>query len=123
MNLKQINPNLAVADQVSAEDVGMLADAGFKSIICNRPDGEEAGQPAFAAIAAAAQARGLGAAFLPVISGQVTGTDAMRFGELVDTLPKPVLAYCRSGARSSTLWSMAENSSKAAAPSLIKPAD
>ncbi len=77
-------------------------------MICNRPDGEGADQPAFAEIETAARAAGLQAAYQPVISGQVKDADAEAFGALLATLPKPVFAYCRSGTRSATLWSLSE---------------
>lgn len=118
MNLKQINQHLSVADQVSVQDVRSLAEAGFKSIICNRPDAEEPEQPAFAVIQAAAEAHGLGVAFLPVISGKVTDVEALHFSQLLDMLPRPILAYCRTGTRSTTLWSMAEGLRGAPLPAI-----
>ena len=108
MNLKPITPILSVSAQIQPQEVAALAAAGFKAIICNRPDGEGADQPSFAEIKAAAQAEGLQAACLPIVSGKVDDADAQTFGALVDSLPKPILAYCRSGTRSATLWSLAE---------------
>ena len=54
MTAKPITPTLSVSEQVLSQDVAALATAGFKSIICNRPDGEGADQPSFAEIEAAA---------------------------------------------------------------------
>jgi sulfide:quinone oxidoreductase len=108
MQPKRINTNLSVSEQVSPEAVADIASAGFKSIICNRPDGEGADQPGFAEIETAAKAVGLQVAYQPVISGQVKDSDAAAFGELFASLPKPVFAYCRTGTRSATLWSLSE---------------
>ncbi|MGK7866235.1 TIGR01244 family sulfur transferase [Falsiroseomonas sp. E2-1-a20] len=108
MQPKRIDASLSVAGQVTAETVPGLAAAGFRSILCNRPDGEGADQPGFAEIEAAAKAAGLQAAYQPVISGQVKDGDAAAFGTILASLPKPVLAYCRTGTRSATLWSLSQ---------------
>jgi len=86
-----------------------LAQAGFRSIICNLPDGEGgAGQPGFDQIAAAAQAAGMKAAYLPITPGQIGPAEAAAFAALLDSLPAPVIAFCRSGNRSSLLWAAAQ---------------
>lgn len=103
-----INPlsdDVAVAPQLRPEDMAAVAAAGFKSVIINRPDfegGQE--QPTSADVAAAAEAAGLRCAYLPVVSGAMTQDDVARFAELLDTLPRPLLAYCRSGTRSAILY-------------------
>ena len=108
MTYQALSEDFAVAGQITAEDVSALARAGFKSLICNRPDGESGPQqPAFAEIEAAARQAGLQARFLPVISGQITPQQVQAMADLLAQLPSPVLAYCRSGARSTHLWQMA----------------
>ncbi len=107
MNVTQLTPDFAVSAQIAAEDVAAIAGQGFRSILCNRPDGEEHGQPDFAEIAAAATAQGLAAAHVPVISGQIRPEQVAAFKAAVAELPGPVLAYCRSGARCQNLWSLA----------------
>ena len=104
MDLKQLDANLAVTGQISPADVSAVAAAGFKSIICNRPDGESEDQPAYAAVQAAAEAAGLTIVYQPVVSSQLNDDDARTFGALFESLPKPVLAYCRSGARCTRLF-------------------
>ncbi len=107
MNFKQISANLSVSEQIDAGDIEKIAAAGFRSIICNRPDHEAVGQPAFATIAAAAQKAGLSAAYIPMAPGQTDpAVAAVEFGKAMAELPKPVFAYCRSGARSTMLWQM-----------------
>ncbi len=106
MDIKKIDKEISVSPQIAPSDLKALAEAGFKSVICNRPDGEGNDQPLFHEIEEAAQAAGLSAHYMPVESGRVEDDDAERFGELLDSLPKPVLAYCRSGTRSVTLWSL-----------------
>lgn len=108
MPTKTITPNLSVSEQVTPHEMAALAEAGFKSIICNRPDGEGADQPSFAEVKAAAKAAGIQAAYLPIVAGKVSDDDATAFGALMDKLPKPILAFCRTGTRSATLWSLSE---------------
>ena len=110
MQTKKITTAVSVAEQISAADVGEIAAQGFRSIICNRPDGEAGDQPTFAEIEAAAKASGILATYQPVISGKVMDEDAVAFGKLVEELPKPVLAYCRTGTRCATLWSLSQAS-------------
>lgn len=91
--------------QIEVSDLADIASAGYKSIINNRPDGEGgSSQPLSAEIAAAAKEQGLAYAYLPVISGQMTHEQVEEMTKLLQTLPKPVLAFCRSGARSTQLY-------------------
>lgn len=113
MNPRKIDSAFSVSEQIAPEDVRAIADAGFRSIICNRPDDEGPGQPRFSEIAAAARAAGLASAYLPVVSGGIGERDVQRFAELIGTLPGPVLGFCRSGARSAALWQAARPVPKA----------
>jgi sulfide:quinone oxidoreductase len=81
---------------------------GFASVVCNRPDGESFDQPTFAEVEAAAQAAGLASAWLPVAGGGMTHDHVNAMKTLWAELPKPVLAYCRSGTRSITLWALSQ---------------
>ena len=108
MTGKKINGQISVAPQIRAEDLADIAQSGFRSVICNRPDGEGADQPTFEEIEAAATKFGLEARYLPIVAGKVGDDDAEAFGELLNKLPKPVLAYCRTGTRSATLWSLSQ---------------
>lgn len=108
MNPQSLTSTVAVAPQISATDIPLLAAQGFRSVVCNRPDGEGADQPSFAAIAAACRDAGMEAAYLPVVSGKVGDEDAHAFGDLLNHLPKPTLAFCRTGTRSAILWSLSE---------------
>jgi sulfide:quinone oxidoreductase len=109
MQIKSINEKLSVTGQVLPADIDELASQGFKSLICNRPDGESADQPTFVEIEAAAKAAGLKARHIPVVSGQITNADVLTFKSAIKDLPGPVLAFCRSGARSTLLWDMSQN--------------
>ncbi|MEK7317853.1 MAG: aminotransferase class V-fold PLP-dependent enzyme [Pseudomonadota bacterium] len=109
MQIKQLSNDVSVAPQLSGADVRAAHAIGFRSIVCNRHDGEAAGQTQFAKIAEVASSLGMAAHYLPVESGDVTVEAAAAFGLLVAELPKPVLAYCRTGTRSATLWNLASS--------------
>ncbi|WP_104019710.1 bifunctional protein tyrosine phosphatase family protein/NAD(P)/FAD-dependent oxidoreductase [Roseovarius nitratireducens] len=112
MQFNKVTDALSVSPQIGAEDMAAIRDAGFRAIICNRPDGEGADQPNFEEIEAAAKKAGLEARYLPVTSGMVRDADAESFGQALMELPGPVLAYCRTGTRSATLWSLSQAKSR-----------
>lgn len=112
MEPKKVDDMLSVSPQISPGDVTELAAAGFRSVICNRPDGEGADQPTFDEVEAVAKEHGLEARYLPITSGKVRDEDADAFDKAMRELPGPVLAYCRSGTRSITLWSLSHAKSR-----------
>ncbi len=109
MNLKKITENTSVSAQIMPADIAAVKEAGFRAIICNRPDGEGVDQPSFEEINKAAKKMGLEAAYVPVTTGMVRDEDVEAFGVALKELPRPVLAYCRTGTRSATLWSLHES--------------
>ncbi len=108
MDIRKITDGLSVSPQIELADMAALKQAGFRSIISNRPDAEGPDQPGHAEIKAAAAAEGLEFRYLPVTPGTVTDATAEAFGTALTELPGPVLAFCRTGTRSATLWSLAE---------------
>lgn len=107
MQVRHLNEHVSVAPQISVDDIPRLAKAGFRSIICNRPDREEPQQPNAAIIEAAATSAGLAFVHIPAVSGSLTDENAADMASALSRLPAPVLAYCRSGARSAKLIEMA----------------
>lgn len=110
MDVRQINTELSVSGQITPLDIDTLKNMGFKAIICNRPDREGEGQPLFSQIETAARQAGLNAYYLPAQSGKVTEEHAREFGKLVAESPKPILAFCRTGMRSTTMWDLSQSS-------------
>jgi len=104
---KRLSERLSVAPQVEPGELGALAAAGFRSLICNRPDGEDPGQPRWEEIEAAARAAGMQARHIPVTPGAIGDGDVARFSAALEELPGPVLAYCRTGGRAVSLWALA----------------
>lgn len=100
---------IGFAGQLTPEHMKEVAARGFKSVINNRPDFEEGPQqPTAASVAAAAEAEGLQYVHQPVISGQITEDDVRAFADHVNRLPKPVLAFCRTGNRCNNLYQLAQ---------------
>jgi uncharacterized protein (TIGR01244 family) len=115
-HVQRLSADVSVAPQLDPAAMAWAAQAGFKSVINNRPDFEGGPeQPTNAAIEAAAIKAGLRYAWLPVAPAVQTPQETARFAELLKDLPKPVLAFCRSGARSGKLYQavMADGSSGA----------
>lgn len=107
MKLAILTPNVSALPQPSAEDIGELADRGYRSIIGNRPDDEAPDQPSWKELEAAANARGMKAVQIPVVAGQIREADVSAFRAALENLPKPIAAFCRTGTRSTLLWALA----------------
>ncbi|MCE4223132.1 TIGR01244 family phosphatase [Methylobacterium sp. C25] len=108
MKLTPVDDKLSVASQPSEAEIAALGERGTALLINNRPDGEEAGQPGTQAEAAAAEAAGLSYLHIPVTGPSLSRADVDQFREAVLSAPGPVVAHCRSGTRSLTLWAIGE---------------
>lgn len=107
--VNRLSEALAVAPQLSPEDMAAVAQAGYRSVIINRPDFEGGpAQPTSAQVIEAAREAGLEVVYQPVVSGAMTLDDVVRFKQLLSELPQPVLAYCRSGTRCTNLFQAAQ---------------
>ena len=110
MDTRKLSDTVSVSGQIDPADVPDLARAGFRSIVCNRPDGEEDGQPTYADVADAARACGMEVRHIPVGATIPMETQIEPLAAALEKLPAPILAYCRSGARSTALWQAATGS-------------
>ena len=104
--LTYLAADFAVAPQIQPEQMATLAAEGFRAVVNNRLE-LEPGQPTQEALRAAAEAAGLRYEWQPVSSGMITPQDVAKFAELLEALPRPLLAFCRSGTRCSTLYQAA----------------
>ena len=103
--IQRLSADVCVAPQLDPAAMTWAAQAGFRSVVNNRPDFEGGpDQPTSASIEAAALAAGLVYAHLPVSPGYQSPDEIARFADLMATLPRPILAFCRSGARSGNLY-------------------
>ncbi len=108
LTVQRLTPDIAVAAQLAPESMAEAAAAGFRSVINNRPDFEGGPtQPTSVSIEAAARAAGIDYAWLPVAPNLQTEHEIARFAQMLATMPKPILAFCRSGTRSGKLVSAA----------------
>lgn len=103
-DIREIDGEYAVAGQIGVDDLDQIKALGFKSIVCHRPDDEEPGQTPFAAIAARAAELGIEVAHVPVGGMGVDEQAVAGMVDALDELPRPMLGYCRSGARSTTIY-------------------
>ena len=122
METKPLTHELTVSGQITVEDVTELSNAGVKSIICNRPDQEEAQQPSFETIEDAAKVLGIEFVYQPVISGQMTQQNVDDFANAIKSLPTPIHAYCRSGMRCTSLWGLSLKQAGADSQHIVKTA-
>ncbi len=106
MQPKKLTDQLSVTPQISAADIATLAAQGFRSVINNRPDGEADEQPTSESLQAAARAAGLDYRHIPIVPGQLQDAQIVEFAKALDDMPGPVLAFCRTGTRSTTLWAL-----------------
>lgn len=103
MDIRDFSEGFSVAGQITADDVAELSEKGIKTLICNRPDGEEFGQPMFQEIADKAKSLGINAIYIPIVPGQAGQAEVDACAKAIADHEGPFLAYCRSGARSSVL--------------------
>lgn len=103
MDIKKIAPQFSITGQIRPAEVASISGAGFKSLVCARPDHEEPGQPSFAEIAEEAEKHGLKVAHMPV-SGPLSPPQLESFREAMASMPRPMLGFCRSGARALVLY-------------------
>lgn len=106
--VSELIPNLAnqvtFSPQIRPEQIKLIAEKGYKTIICNRPDNEEQGQPSIAEIQATCEELGLAFKDIPFSSSNLTQELVEEFAEYFNSVSQPVYMYCRSGKRSSLLY-------------------
>lgn len=107
MELYEVDKGFFVGGQIMPLDIEILKTAGFQTVICNRPDGEDAAASAFKTIAEIAHEKGVDIYYLPVLPGHVGLEDVQKMKALLINAKRPIFAYCRSGARSRCLYQLA----------------
>ena len=107
MDIRPIDDGYAVSPQITPQDAEAIRAAGFTTVICNRPDGENPPDLQAEAIRAAIEGAGLRFVLNPVVGGAITMENVQAQGAALEAAPGPVLAYCASGNRSSIVWALA----------------
>jgi sulfide:quinone oxidoreductase len=106
MQIRKLTAQVSVSPQILPGELADLAAAGFRGVINNRPDGEADDQPSSAEMAAAAAAHGLAYRYVPMAPGHYEPAVVDAMARALDELPTPVLAFCRTGTRSTSLWAL-----------------
>jgi uncharacterized protein (TIGR01244 family) len=108
MDIRALTPDYAVSPQIDLADLAAIRDAGFRTVIDNRPDGEI--PPHLHTDEMRRAAEGLGLTFVanPVIGGMLTLDNVTAQGAAIAASDGPVLAYCASGNRSSVVWALSQ---------------
>lgn len=108
MRVLELAPQVYVSGQLFEHDLRLAAKQGVRSIMNNRPDGESMGQPKSVDLAKTAGELGMTFVHLPVDPRSITERDVEEFAKACDELERPLLIFCRSGARSTKIWQLAE---------------
>lgn len=113
--MKKLDENMFVAGQIAPQEIAAL---GMAMIVNNRPDGEEPGQPSSQALAAAAEAAGVAYRYIPVAGG-FSLPQVAQMADALAAADGPVLAFCKSGTRSTYIWALAQSRLGADAEELV----
>jgi len=119
---RKLSDHVLASPQIAAADVAAAAAQGITLIVNNRPEGESDDQVSGAEIESAAKAAGLGYVAIPVTHAGFSEAQVGAMAEALGSAPGPVLAYCRSGTRSTLLWALAEASRGADPETLARQA-
>lgn len=112
-DFRPLSITVLASPQISLEDIESAKAAGVTLIVNNRPDGEEPSAPQGDAIAAAASAAGIGYLAIPIGQSGYSEAKVDAMAAALAGAEGKVLAYCRSGTRSTFLWSLAQAKSGA----------
>ncbi|MFC2506085.1 MAG: TIGR01244 family sulfur transferase [Kingella sp. (in: b-proteobacteria)] len=124
MAIEKIADYLYISNQLDERFIKRVASYGIKTVICNRPDGEEPKQPSFEQVKAWLNAVGVeNVVYMPIVMDGIDDGALSDFQETVAKSPAPILAYCRSGVRSSMLWALNQAKRGVEVNSLIKAAE
>src|SRR3954468_11201970 len=104
--LAALAPGVSATGKLDRADIEALAEAGIRTIVNNRPDGEDPGQLPADEARQAAEAHGIAYHHIPVTAATLTHADVNAFAAVLASAPQPVVIHCRSGTRSTLLWAL-----------------
>jgi uncharacterized protein (TIGR01244 family) len=104
--LAELAPGLSAAGKLDRDDIEALAAAGVRAIVNNRPDDEDPGQVPAAEARRLAESHGIAYHHIPVTAASLTRADVDAFAKVLASAPQPIVVHCRSGTRSTLLWSL-----------------
>jgi uncharacterized protein (TIGR01244 family) len=120
--ITSLTDGFSVASQIAPDDIAEIAGAGFRTLINNRPDGEEPGQLSSATARGTAEGLGIAYHYLPFTAASLTTADIDTFEALMAGAQGPVIAHCRSGTRCYLIWAASQVRKGASAEGLIRQA-
>ncbi len=123
MNVKNISDKISVTSQISCDDIKQIKRQGFKTIICNRPDAESSDQTDAEELAKAADELDIEFIYMPITPNNFSEQDISDFGAALNNTEHPILAYCRTGTRSTTLWALSQAGVRSTEDIIIKAAN
>ncbi len=109
MQIHELEPGFAITDAITPADLDEVARRGFRSVVCNRRPGEAEDHPDDRPLRERAAELGLEWRCIPVTPGDYSAADIAAFGEALETLPTPILAFCKTGKRAVHLWAHARS--------------
>ena len=107
MDLKPLTADFTASPQIDPGDIAEIARLGYTVVINNRPDGEAPGQPASAVLKAACEQQGLAYVHIPMLGVAASADDIASMARILEAGRGPVVAFCRSGTRSTFRWALA----------------
>jgi uncharacterized protein (TIGR01244 family) len=122
LQLIPLGPGLSAAGRLERGDIEALAAAGVRTIINNRPDGEDPGQLPAADARRIAEAHGIAYHHIPITAATLSRADVDAFAAALRDAPAMVVAHCRSGTRSTLLWALTRMREGADSLSLVAEA-
>lgn len=122
MDVKFLSDIISVTSQISCDDIKQIERQGFKTIICNRPDAESSDQTAADDIAVIAKNSAIEFIHIPITPGIFNEQDISDFSAVLHGAEHPILAYCRTGTRSATLWALSQAGVRSTDEIIIKAA-
>jgi uncharacterized protein (TIGR01244 family) len=104
--LAELAPGLSAAGKLDPNDIEALAAAGVRTIINNRPDGEDPGQLPAGEARNLAEAHGIAYHHIPFTAATLTRADVDAFAAALYAASQPIVVHCRSGTRSTLIWAL-----------------
>ena len=105
-SLAELTPGISAAGSLDREDIEALARQGVRTIVNNRPDGEDPGQLPAAEARRIAESHGIAYHHIPFTMPSLSEQEVAAFAAVLAGDPKPLVAHCRSGTRSALLWAL-----------------
>lgn len=106
-NISKLDEKYSVAPQLTEGDFSTIAEAGYKTVVNFRPDGEKPGYLNAIEAQQLAESNGLNYYHIPVPVNGFTNEHVAKLKDILANANAPVLAHCGTGKRASVVWALA----------------